>query len=143
MSLPRVVPDGGFEVDGHYLPAGSTIGANPWVIHQNKEVYGDDVNVFRPERWLKEDNGDMYRFFFAFGAGARVCLGKNIRFVSGSILEIYVSYTLTLKQLDGDEQAYSNAFFALQPRIERSKCRMDDSVLVVRATDWSQREAEP
>lgn len=78
MSLPRVVPEDGFEVAGHYLPAGSVIGANPWVIHRNKEVYGDDVDTFRPERWLKEDNGDMHRFFFAFGSGARMCLGRNI-----------------------------------------------------------------
>ncbi len=78
MSLPRVVPQGGFEVCGHYLPVGVVIGANPWVIHQNKEVYGEDVHAFRPERWMKEDNGDMHRFFFAFGAGARMCLGRNI-----------------------------------------------------------------
>jgi len=29
------------------------------VIHRNKEVYGEDVEDFRPDRWLKEDTGDM------------------------------------------------------------------------------------
>lgn len=29
------------------------------MVHRNKEVYGDDVEAFRPDRWLKEDNGDM------------------------------------------------------------------------------------
>lgn len=78
MSLPRVVPDGGFEVDGKYLPAGSVIGANPWVVHRKEEIFGDDVYAFKPERWLVEDNGDMHRYFFAFGSGARMCLGRNI-----------------------------------------------------------------
>ena len=86
MSLPRVVPEGGSEVAGRHLAAGTVIGANPWVIHRNKDVYGDDVEAFRPERWLKEDTGDMHRFFFAFGAGARMCLGRNIRSVFQRVL---------------------------------------------------------
>lgn len=78
MSLPRDVPEGGATIAGTYLPAGCVVGANPWVIHRNQEVYGDDVESFRPERWMKENNGDMHRFFFAFGSGARMCLGRNI-----------------------------------------------------------------
>ena len=124
MSLPRVVPEGGFQVAGKYLPAGSVIGANPWVLHRNEDVFGEDVHSFkyvyarvqsfpkfhtlvssthspsdvldpfsqinnlansylsfrRPERWLRDEKtvGDMHRFFFAFGAGARMCLGRNI-----------------------------------------------------------------
>ena len=78
MSLPRTVPAGGAQVAGTFLPEGSVVGANPWVIHRNQEVYGEDVDAFRPDRWLKEDNGDLHRFFFAFGAGARMCLGRNI-----------------------------------------------------------------
>ena len=79
MSLPRTVPHDGANIAEHYLPAGSVVGANPWVIHRNREVFGDDVEAFRPERWLDEaQKGDMHRFFFAFGSGARTCLGRNI-----------------------------------------------------------------
>lgn len=79
MSLPRTVPKDGAQVAGKFLPGDSVIGANPWVIHRNREVYGDNVDAFRPERWLEEkNNGDMHRFFFAFGSGSRVCLGKNV-----------------------------------------------------------------
>ncbi|AEO69867.1 uncharacterized protein THITE_2120621 [Thermothielavioides terrestris NRRL 8126] len=77
MTLPRVVPPEGLEVDGHYLPAGSIVGVNPWVVHRNKDVYGHDADTFRPERWLKADTADMHRFFFAFGSGARTCIGKS------------------------------------------------------------------
>ncbi|KAF5517410.1 Cytochrome P450 monooxygenase gsfF [Colletotrichum aenigma] len=72
MTLPRVVPKGGYEIDGRFMPAGSVVGVNPWVVHRNTTVYGQDVHCFRPERWLKEDNGDLHRFFFAFGSGARI-----------------------------------------------------------------------
>ncbi|TDZ60839.1 Cytochrome P450 monooxygenase gsfF [Colletotrichum trifolii] len=84
MTLPRVVPKGGYEIDGRYYPAGSVVGANPWVVHRIKEVYGQDANVFRPERWMKEENGEMHRFFFAFGSGARMCIGRNISWMEMS-----------------------------------------------------------
>ncbi|KAI5247752.1 cytochrome P450 [Aureobasidium subglaciale] len=60
MSLPRVTPPGGATIANTHIPAGTIVGANPWVIHRNKEVYGEDVEDFRPDRWLKEDTGDMH-----------------------------------------------------------------------------------
>ncbi|KAI4756590.1 cytochrome P450 [Aureobasidium sp. EXF-3400] len=60
MSLPRVTPAGGATIADTFIPAGTVVGANPWVIHRNKEVYGEDVEDFRPDRWLKEDTGDMH-----------------------------------------------------------------------------------
>lgn len=78
LSLPRVVPPEGFEVCGKYIPGGSVVGANAWVIHRNEEVYGEDVEEFRPERWLQDNVSDMHRYFLAFGAGSRTCIGRNI-----------------------------------------------------------------
>ena len=86
MSLPRVVPADGFEIDGKFLPAGTTVGVNPWVVHRDQDVFGEDVEAFRPERWLERDRADMDRFFFAFGSGARACLGRNISWMEMSKL---------------------------------------------------------
>lgn len=30
------------------------VGINSWVAHANKEVFGDDADHFRPERWLAD-----------------------------------------------------------------------------------------
>lgn len=92
MSLPRVSPRSGATVAGRFIPAGTTVGANPWVVHRDEQVFGEDFDSFRPERWVEKaaseakehgsekggGYGDMQRFFFAFGAGARMCLGRNI-----------------------------------------------------------------
>lgn len=86
MSLPRVVPEGGIEIDGHYLPKGTIVGANPWVVHRDQSIFGEDVEAFRPERWQEGDRSDMDRFFFAFGSGARMCLGRNISWMEMSKL---------------------------------------------------------
>ncbi|KIY00865.1 uncharacterized protein Z520_03531 [Fonsecaea multimorphosa CBS 102226] len=71
----------GTKLDGHYFPEGTTVGVNAWVTARNKEVYGEDCDSFRPERWLEaseEQLAAMERANFAFGYGQRGCLGKNI-----------------------------------------------------------------
>lgn len=93
--LERIVPAGGLQLchGGPYLPAGTIVGANPWIIHRSS-VFGDDVDAFIPERWLQKNDEtetdfharkqQMLRATFTFGAGPRTCIGKNI-----SLLEIY------------------------------------------------------
>ena len=55
MTLERVVPPGGLPLrDGRIVPPDTIVGLNPWAIHRSAEVYGDDVEQFRPERWLKQ-----------------------------------------------------------------------------------------
>jgi cytochrome P450 len=38
---------------GHYIPAGTTVGINAWAINRNQELFGEDAETFRPERWLE------------------------------------------------------------------------------------------
>lgn len=75
MSLPRVTPAGGIEIDNRFIPEGvrnngisgetvltfvqTIIGVNPWVVHRDTQVFGEDVEAFRPDRWLKDVTGDM------------------------------------------------------------------------------------
>ncbi|CAG7993093.1 unnamed protein product [Penicillium olsonii] len=95
LMLERVVPAEGLHLPngGPFLPASTIVGANPWIIHRHP-IFGDDVESFVPERWLKkktETDSDfqirkqtMQRATFTFGSGPRTCIGKNI-----SLLEIY------------------------------------------------------
>lgn len=85
--MERVTPPQGINVLGEHIPGGVIVGCNAWVLHRRPEVYGRDVDVFRPERWLEakpDQLKEMKATMFQFGAGARTCIGKNI-----SLLEIY------------------------------------------------------
>jgi cytochrome P450 len=68
---------------GRYVPGGTEIGANPYVVHRDTKIFGEDADVFRPERWLLEGGQEekvreMEKYLMTFGYGTRVCLGKNI-----------------------------------------------------------------
>jgi cytochrome P450 len=53
LPLWRVVPEGGAEICGHDFPAGSEVGINTWVAHTDNDIWGEDADVFRPERWIE------------------------------------------------------------------------------------------
>lgn len=79
--IPRDVPQGGIVVCGQYLPEGTVVGCNAWTIHRDRVVFGSDADEFVPDRWLNSDQNQiraMENAIFSFGAGSRVCLGKNI-----------------------------------------------------------------
>ena len=78
--LPRYVSKGGMILNGIFVPENTEIGANPYVIHRDKEIFGADAANFRPERWLENTARSqlMDKYTLAWGYGTRKCLGKNI-----------------------------------------------------------------
>jgi cytochrome P450 len=57
--LERVVPKGGATLCGIDIPAGTVVGMHAWVIHHNRNVFGEDADEFRPERWLESGSGQL------------------------------------------------------------------------------------
>ena len=52
---------------------------NIWAIHMDKQAWGDP-EVFRPERFLKEDGtmGPRISSWLPFSTGRRVCVGEAV-----------------------------------------------------------------
>ncbi|KAK7222829.1 hypothetical protein V2G26_010832 [Clonostachys chloroleuca] len=87
LSMERVVPPKGAVIAGNFVPGGTIVGCSPWVINYRKDVFGDDVDQFRPERWVEATTDELSRmkkYFLTFGMGSHTCIGKNI-----SYLEMY------------------------------------------------------
>ena len=84
---PRIVSKGGMDLYGKWAPEGIEVTCTPWIINRDMGVYGSDVGVFRPERWLEDGEEKIktyHKAFFAFTCGPRVCLGKEL-----ALLELY------------------------------------------------------
>ncbi|KAM0425684.1 hypothetical protein ACHAPT_008931 [Fusarium lateritium] len=98
--LTRVVPKGGAVIEGQFFPEGAEVGVNGWALYHNQDVFGDDASTFRPERWLQRDNVDTrIAGSFAFGAGPRSCIGKNISILemSKAIPQIVQNFNIELQ----------------------------------------------
>lgn len=75
--LPREVPRGGWEFDGHHIPAGFIVGSSPFYECYNEAVFPNAYD-FRPERWLTGDITEMLNYFHPFSRGTRQCIGQNL-----------------------------------------------------------------
>jgi len=89
--MAKRVPDGGerIEVDGtpKYVPGGVQIAWNTWGIMRRPEIFGPDVEIFRPERWLAKDASAFETarvtkmtdtVGLCFGYGRFGCLGRGV-----------------------------------------------------------------
>ena len=77
--LERIVPPAGASIAGKHIAGGTVVGISSWAVHHNKDVFGPDVNDFRPGRWLDANEEQvrlMERLTLHFGAGNHLCLGN-------------------------------------------------------------------
>ncbi|KAF2086538.1 cytochrome P450 [Saccharata proteae CBS 121410] len=106
MTSNRVVAPRGATINGHFVPGGTVVGVNPWVVHANTDFFGDDALIFRPERWL--DDGKkarrMYQALLHFGAGNFNCIGKNIAYqeIYKLVPAMLVKFDMQLAELEKD-----------------------------------------
>lgn len=52
LPFKEVPPQGDTLPDGRFVPGGTRIAPSIWALTRRKDVFGEDVDVFRPERWL-------------------------------------------------------------------------------------------
>ena len=79
--LPKVVPPSGDTFNHVFIPGGTSISCDMWGLQRN-EVYGLDVDVYRPERWIEANSEQQTRMDrvldLVFGYGRWGCLGRSI-----------------------------------------------------------------
>lgn len=69
--------------DGFDVREGDLVVYVPYSMGRMKHLWGEDAEVFRPERWLDEKGvfqPESPFKFAAFQAGPRVCLGKDFAY---------------------------------------------------------------
>lgn len=72
-----VIPCGGGS-DGKspvLVPRGTPVVYNIYGLHRREDVYGSDIETFRPDRWETLRLGWE---FLPFSGGPRVCLGRKL-----------------------------------------------------------------
>ncbi|KAF4978072.1 hypothetical protein FZEAL_5498 [Fusarium zealandicum] len=132
MTMERYVPAEGFALpNGDYLPKGTIVGMSPYILARNKSVYGEDADLFRPERWLRDEEGgeseesfqkrllSMNQTDLSFGGGSRTCIGKYMGlFQTYKVLATLI--TLYEIELENPEKEWKvvNSWFPRQEGLE-------------------------
>ncbi len=83
--MTKLVPPEGDWLNEQFVPGGVKIGYNACGTHHRKETFGEDANIYRPERWLQA-SGDQLRLMensneLVFGSGKYKCLGNPVAFI--------------------------------------------------------------
>jgi benzoate 4-monooxygenase len=79
IGLPRQIPDdsSGIHLNGYYFPPGTVLSVPTYSIHHSKEIWGEDADDFRPERW-ENVTPRQKNAFIPFSYGPRACVGRNV-----------------------------------------------------------------
>lgn len=79
----KQVPKGGDVICGYHVPEGTQIAQNFCGMMKLKNIWGEDADAFRPERWLEAKSQGHEKLLNSvveldFGSGKYQCLGKRI-----------------------------------------------------------------
>ncbi|KAI8946481.1 cytochrome P450 [Xylaria longipes] len=84
-TFSKEVPPEGDTIHGHFVPGGTTVGPNLPSLMRSKALFGEDADIFRPERFLEADAAtrtEMQRNVeLVFGYGRWMCAGKTIAWI--------------------------------------------------------------
>lgn len=69
-------------IQGHFIPAGTTVVICPWAVNTSTHLWGPDARSFNPERWLgagraNTGGADSNYAITTFLHGPRSCIGKD------------------------------------------------------------------
>ncbi|XP_035227372.1 cytochrome P450 18a1-like [Stegodyphus dumicola] len=85
------------ELNGYFIPKNTHILAVIWAVHHDKKLWGNDTDVFRPERFLSEDGKKVIKpeYYIPFSIGKRACPGKSFAEV-----EVFLYVTALLQKFN-------------------------------------------
>ncbi|KAI0143766.1 cytochrome P450 [Xylariaceae sp. FL1272] len=96
--ITRIVPEGGAEVLGDFIPEGMSVTIQSYTAYRHPSNFAEGDKMV-PERWIDKDDpkwaNDRKDVYEPFGWGARNCIGKNL-----AMLELRLLLCKTLYHYD-------------------------------------------
>lgn len=93
----KIVPKGGATINDFFLPEGISIGQSIMGIERSKDIFGEDADQYRPERWLnfgdsREEKARERKMRstvdLVFASGKYTCPGRPVAMIE--LNKIYV-----------------------------------------------------
>ncbi|KAI0485883.1 hypothetical protein KFK09_029472 [Dendrobium nobile] len=103
--------------DGHDVRKGDMVAYMPYAMGRMRSIWGDDAEVFLPERWLKDGVGFVHESpykFTAFQGGPRICLGKDMAYRQMKIFAVTLLHFFKFKLSDENRLVKYRTMLTLQ-----------------------------
>ncbi|KAJ6036424.1 hypothetical protein N7540_000703, partial [Penicillium herquei] len=98
-NLPRIIPEGGYTLDGNMIPGGVTVSTHHYAsYHASAHFFLPEA--FIPLRWLGSDTrfqDDKREVVQPFSLGPRNCLGKNLAYLEIRVILSKLFYNFNLQ----------------------------------------------
>ncbi|KAJ4811898.1 Cytochrome P450 704C1 [Rhynchospora pubera] len=103
--------------DGFDVNKGDLVHYQPYPMGRMKFLWGEDVDDFRPERWLNNEGIFVPQSpfkFTAFQAGPRICLGKEFAYRQMKIVAATLLYFFKFQLWDSSREVKIRTMLTLQ-----------------------------
>ncbi|KAK8242211.1 isotrichodermin C-15 hydroxylase [Phyllosticta capitalensis] len=103
--FPRVIPDSGEQVSGHFIPGSTSVYVSQYPAYHSSRNFAEP-NSFVPERWLDDApekfKNDKKSVLMPFSNGPRNCIGKNLAYAEMRVILARVLYDFDIEMCDPD-----------------------------------------
>lgn len=72
-------------------------------MHRRKDIYGEDAEEFRPERWEGDTLKDVGWAYLPFNGGPRLCLGQEFALIEASYTVARIIQVFPWMELSAEE----------------------------------------
>ncbi|KAF2147309.1 uncharacterized protein K452DRAFT_282310 [Aplosporella prunicola CBS 121167] len=113
--FPRVVPEGGESISGHYVPEKTSVYVSQWSANHSPTNFVDP-DSFLPERWLGKDPrfvNDKKGVYNPFSHGPRNCIGKNLAYAEMRVILAKVLWNFDMELCDDKTDWFDQKVFRL------------------------------
>jgi cytochrome P450 len=105
----KTVPPGGDVINGLFVPGGTEIGVSHLSFLHSKQIFGEDAEVFRPERWIDADQECLAKMNsvveLIFHSGKYQCLGKSVALMEFNKIFVELLRTFEFSVVNAEKPA--------------------------------------
>ena len=103
------------------LPVGTLVSSNTYILGHSTEIWGDDVESWKPQRWLVAEDArkELDSKFVVFRKGPRGCIGRELAMI---MIAKAVLGVLERWEFGGAEDLEGNCFLEMQYDECRIQC---------------------
>ncbi|KAF9698438.1 hypothetical protein EKO04_003652 [Ascochyta lentis] len=102
--VDTVLPRGGGDDESGpiMVPKGAYVAWNMYSMQRRKDFFGEDADMFRPERWLEPGFRPGWAYV-PFSGGPRVCIGQNFALTETMYVVVRLIQGFEIEQKDFEE----------------------------------------